>query len=225
MAQTPILISRGAEAEIYLVDVHGLKVVVKKRVEKPYRTPEFNKLFIVNRTRTEAKILSELYAVGLNVPAVLFVDEEAGILGIEYIEGERLSNLIDTLDYSVLTTIARETGEFAGKMHTLKIYHGDYTLANVVMSKRGLTVIDFGLAGYSTDIEEYAIDLHLMLRSVYAMRPEIAEVFERHMVESYIQSYGGDGKEVIKRMREIRVRGRYVDRELRKSIMRERYIG
>lgn len=226
MAQTPMLISRGAEAEIYLVDVHGLKVVIKKRVEKPYRTPEFNKLFIVNRTRTEAKILSELYVAGLNVPAVLFVDEEAGILGIEYIEGERLSNFIDTLeDFNVLTTIAREIGEFAGKMHTLKIYHGDYTLANVVMSKRGLTVIDFGLAGYSTDIEEYAIDLHLMLRSVYATRPEIAEVFERHMVESYTKSYGGDGKEVIKRMREIRVRGRYVDRELRKSIMRERYIG
>ncbi|MEM0218048.1 MAG: Kae1-associated kinase Bud32 [Desulfurococcaceae archaeon] len=225
MAEAPILVSKGAEAEIYLAHLHGLKVVIKKRVDKPYRTQEFNRFFIVNRTRIEAKILSELHLAGLNVPALLFVDEEAGVLGMEYVEGERLSNIIDTLDHNAIVSVAREIGSFAGRMHKLCIYHGDYTLANVIASKRGLVVIDFGLAGYSTDIEEFAIDLHLMLRSVHAMRPDAASVFEKNMVEAYVQSYGVHGESIIRRMREIRARGRYVDRELRKSIMKERYVG
>lgn len=225
MACQPRLISRGAEAEIYLVDLNGLRIVIKKRVSKPYRSPEFNKIFITSRTRTEAKILAELYSAGLNVPAVIFVDEEAGVLAIEYVEGDRLSDIIDSLDSLTIVKIAEEIGGFAGRMHNLKIFHGDFTLANIIASKRGLVVIDFGLAGYSTDIEEYAIDLHLMLRSIHAMHPEVTELFEKHMIESYIEHYEGNGVDVVKRLREVRVRGRYVDRELRKSIMRERYVG
>lgn len=225
MAHAPKLISRGAEAEIYLAELFGTKVIIKRRVYKPYRSETFNRLFITSRTRTEAKILSELYIAGLSVPAVLFVDEEEGVLGIEYVEGERLSEVLNFLKERDLENIARELGSFAGRMHSLNIYHGDFTLANVIISGRGLYVIDFGLAGYSTDIEEYAIDLHLMLRSVHATRPEVLSIFEKHMLESYVEYYQKDGINVIKRLKEVRARGRYVDRELRKSVIRERYVG
>lgn len=220
-----LFITRGAEAEIYKADFFGLMVVIKKRVSKLYRNPVFDKVFIQSRTRIEAKVLSELYNAGLRVPAVLFVDEDNGVIIMEYIEGVRLSNIFENLDSETLIAIGARIGKFAALMHNMNIYHGDFTIANIIFTDREVVVIDFGLAGYSTDIEEYAIDLHLMSRSAYAADPDKAEIFEKTMLNEYTKSYAGDSEEVIKRMREIRVRGRYVDRELRKSIMRERYVG
>lgn len=199
--------------------------MVKKRISKKYRNPVFDKLFIQNRTRIEAKILSELRVIGLPVPAVLIVDEDRGVLVIEYIKGTRLSNIFEKLSSEIITEIARQIGVFAAKMHNAKIYHGDFTIANVILTDRRIVVIDFGLAGYSTDVEEYAIDLHLMCRSVEAVDPDRAGLFEKILLGEYIKHYEGDVQEVVKRMREIRIRGRYVDRELRKTIMKERYIG
>ncbi|MCC6011322.1 MAG: Kae1-associated serine/threonine protein kinase, partial [Desulfurococcaceae archaeon] len=91
---TSILIARGAEAEVYSGDFLGLRVIIKKRVSKPFRNPVYNKVFIESRTRIEAKILSELYLAGLPVPPVLLVDEEAGIIVMGYVDGSRLSDAL-----------------------------------------------------------------------------------------------------------------------------------
>ncbi|MEM4762559.1 MAG: Kae1-associated kinase Bud32 [Desulfurococcaceae archaeon] len=217
-------LSKGAEAEIYLVDFFGLKAVAKKRVSKTYRNPEFDKLFIRNRTKIEGRVLSELYVAGLRVPAVYLVDEEHGVILMEYIEGERLSNIIGKLGINDVLKISREIGKFAAQMHNLGIYHGDYTLANILLNDAGIVVIDFGLSGFSDDIEEYAIDLHLVVRSINATAPHIADVFVKQMLNEYKIHYVGGAEEVVHRMREISARGRYIDRELRKSIMREKYV-
>lgn len=218
------LISRGAEAEIYLVDFFGVKAVVKKRVSKPYRNPVFDKLFIQNRTRIEAKVLSDLYVEGVRVPAVFLVDEENGVIVMEYVEGTRLSTIFENISKDMIVEIAKEVGRAAAKMHSLRIFHGDFTLANVLLAGQEVVLIDFGLAGYSTDIEEYAIDLHLMSRSAYAINPTVADTFVTHMFEEYKRSYQGNVDEVLKRVNEIRARGRYVDRDLRKALMRDRYV-
>jgi TP53 regulating kinase-like protein len=218
------LLSRGAEAEVYLVDFFGLRAVMKKRISKKYRAKLFDEVFIRNRTRVEARVLSELYEAGLSVPSVLFVDEENGVLIVEYIEGVRASESFEKFDLGKATSISRRIGGFAARMHSLGIYHGDYTLANVLLRESEVYVIDFGLSGYSSDVEEYAIDLHLMARSIKASRPLDAEVLIKTMLDEYGSHYRGDYREVINRMKEISVRGRYIDREVRKSIMRERYI-
>ena len=218
------LLSKGAEAEIYLVDFFGLKAVAKKRISKTYRNPQFDQLFIRYRTKIEGKVLSELYMAGLRVPAVYLVDDEHGLILMEYIEGDRLSNIIDKLDTSKILEVAREIGRFAAKIHNLKIYHGDYTLANIILSAKDIVVIDFGLSGFSDDIEEYAIDLHLAIRSINAAIPHMSSEFVEKMLNEYRISFNGDADEVIHRMREISVRGRYVDKELRKTIAREKYV-
>jgi TP53 regulating kinase-like protein len=222
--QNTILLSRGAEAEVYIVDFFGLRAVMKKRISKKYRAKLFDEVFIRNRTRVEARVLSELYEAGLSVPSVLFVDEENGVLIVEYIEGVRASESFEKFDLGKATSISRRIGGFAARMHSLGIYHGDYTLANVLLRESEVYVIDFGLSGYSSDVEEYAIDLHLMARSIKASRPLDAEVLIKAMLDEYGSHYRGDYREVLNRMKEISVRGRYIDRELRKSIMRERYI-
>jgi len=162
--------------------------------------------------------------LGLRVPAVLFVDDENGVILMEYIEGERISTVFENLGASELVLVAKNVGRFAAIMHSMKIYHGDFTLANLLLTGDGVVVIDFGLAGYSDDIEEYAIDLHLMSRSAYALSPEKAGVFIKHLIDEYKNSFPGNAEEIVRRMKEIQVRGRYVDKELRKSISRERYV-
>lgn len=225
MASMKHFYSRGAEAEIYLTNLLGLEVIVKKRVSKPYRHREFDKLFIETRTRTEARILAELYANGLRVPVVILVDIENGVIVMEYIDGVRVSDIFDKLPNKSIVEIGSSIGEFAAKMHSLNIYHGDFTLANVLLSNGNVAVIDFGLAGYSTDIEEYAMDLHLMNRSAHAIEPEKTKTFIKYMIEAYRENYKGDSSEVLKRMTEIKTRGRYISRELRKAVMKEKYIG
>ncbi|MEM2025058.1 MAG: Kae1-associated kinase Bud32 [Desulfurococcaceae archaeon] len=221
------LLARGAEAEVYTADILGLSVIVKKRVSKPYRSSQFDKAFIQSRTRIEARILSELRSSGLRVPAVLLVDDENGVIVMEYIKGERLSNVFDVMEKEQAVQVAKEAGLFAARMHSMNIYHGDFTLANILLSgeNRDLFVIDFGLSGYSTDIEEFAIDLHLLIRSAYVINPNTASFFADQLLEEYARNYRVGGSNVIKRVMEIRARGRYVDRELRKTAMRERYIG
>ncbi|MEM4661189.1 MAG: RIO1 family regulatory kinase/ATPase, partial [Desulfurococcaceae archaeon] len=115
----PVPVSRGAEAEIYLVDFFGVRAVVKKRVSKPYRNPLFDKVFIQSRTRVEARVLSELYNAGLRVPAVLLVDDENGVIVMEYIKGIRASQVFDSLDGNALVSIAGEVGRFAAQMHNM----------------------------------------------------------------------------------------------------------
>lgn len=218
-------LARGAEAEIYLIDFFGLKAILKRRISKAYRNPVYDELFIKNRTRIEARILTELYSNEVNVPALFLVDEEHGVLIMEYIEGANLASVFDKLDIDRLHKIAVEIGALAGRMHSLGIYHGDFTLANMMIRNGRVVLIDFGLSGYSDDIEEYAIDLHLLRRSIRVARPEITDRFMNMLLDSYSRTYRGDANEVVKRMHEISARGRYVDREIRKAIMRERYIG
>jgi len=216
--------NRGAEAVIYRVKIFGKDFIVKKRLDKPYRHELFNKVFKEHRTRVEARILAHLRSIGLNVPAPIIVDAKNGVLVIEYVKGVSLSSIIGSLSDSELSRVAGELGRQVAIMHSNKIYHGDLTLSNTIYSGEKVFIIDFGLAGYSDDVEEYAIDLHLLNRNLLAMYPSLADRFMASFLHSYRDNFKGSFEEVKNRFLEIRVRGRYVDRELRKSVMRERYV-
>ncbi|WP_042666779.1 Kae1-associated kinase Bud32 [Desulfurococcus amylolyticus] len=215
----------GAEAVIYIGEFLGRKVVIKKRRSKQYRHPVYDTIFIQTRTRNEAKILAELYAAGLKVPAPLLVDVEKGALVMEYIEGERLSEKLANIEARELVEMAWDIGRQSALMHNRKIYHGDLTIANIIYSGRGVYIIDFGLAGYSTDIEEHAIDIHLLQKSIYSLYPHLLKPFMESYFKAYREYYSGSFDEIMYKLREISTRGRYIDRELRRSVMRERYVG
>jgi len=217
--------SWGAEAVLYLGDFLGKKVVIKRRRSKPYRHPVYDALFIQTRTRIEAKILAELYLAGLNVPAPILVDIEGGTIVMEYIEGARASEFISRASRDDIRVIASEVGRQSALMHSMNIYHGDLTLANIIYSGSRVYIIDFGLAGYSTDVEEYAIDIHLLRRSLASLYPALVNEFMEVYLDSYRKHYRKDFNEVSYKLREVATRGRYIDRELRKSIMREKYAG
>lgn len=221
---SPRLIARGAEAELYRINFLGADAVLKYRVSKPYRHPVFDKLFRYRRTITEARILARLNMLGLHVPAILYVDPGDYIIIMEYIEGVRLSEALERLGEGTVAGIAELVGEEAGIMHSNTIYHGDFTIANIILSNNTPYIIDFGLAGYSRDVEEYAIDIHLLSRSIEALYPERKELFLESFWKGYRKNASRIYREVQRRVEEIRLRGRYVDRDTRRKIMHERYM-
>ncbi|MCY0868576.1 MAG: Kae1-associated kinase Bud32 [Desulfurococcus sp.] len=216
--------SWGAESIVFISNLLGRRVVVKKRVSKPYRHPLYDELFIKSRTRIEAKILAELYEAGLRVPAPVLVDVEGGVIVMEYIEGARTSEILGQASIEIVRRIAWDTGEQSAIMHNMGVYHGDLTLANLIYTSSGVYMIDFGLAGYSLDVEEYAIDIHLLRRSIASLYPSLLNDFMEAYLEAYRRRYKGDYEELERRLREIGVRGRYFDKSLRRSLKRERYI-
>ncbi len=220
------VLDKGAESVIIQGELLGKKIIVKYRVKKPYRHPKFDEIFRKTRTKTEAKILSELYMNKVNVPAPLIVDLKNSIIIMEHIEGHKLSDLIEYMNIEELKTIAYQLGLQTGIMHSLNIYHGDLTLANILVNKsnKKIYIIDFGLAGYSRDIEEYAIDIHLLKRSILALAPDKLDVFMEGFIKGYSESYHGNVHEVLQRVEEIRLRGRYVEKRLKKKMLRDKYI-
>ncbi len=219
-------IAIGAEAVLYRASWLGKNVIVKVRVSKAYRHPEYDRLFRFRRTIIESRVMTHLKELGLNVPSVYYVDPDSNIIVMEYIDGSRLSDVIESLDPELLPKLAIDLGRQTCIMHKHGIYHGDLTIANIILSRnKNVYIIDFGLAGYSRDIEEYAIDIHLLSRSLLALSPHIHDIFMKYFRQGYEKYCGHEySVKVFERVKEIRLRGRYIEERLRRKVARERYL-
>ncbi len=218
-------ITQGAEARLYKTVFLGFKAIVKYRVSKPYRHPDFDRLFRIRRTITEAKIMAHLRMLGLNVPSIFYVDPDHGLIVMEYIDGVRLSDCLGVLNRDEIVSYGLSLGRQTSIMHENTIYHGDLTIANTLISNGKLYMIDFGLSGYSRDLEEYAIDVHLLSRSLEALYPEKHDLFMDGFWRGYREIAGEEFTARLRdKVRDIRLRGRYVEERLRRRISRERYM-
>jgi len=198
------MISEGAEARIYSGEFLGSRIAVKERVSKAYRVKTLDSAIISQRTRSEARTMALARSAGVLVPSLVFV--EGNRISMELVEGKTLNRLMDSMPSKRLTAVMGELGRYLGLMHNVDIAHGDYTTANALVSKRGTYVIDFGLASITKSVEDKALDLLLMKRSVGA-----------RAFLPFLRSYGRAGKDhkaVIERLLEIERRGRYQNRSL-----------
>lgn len=194
------LISEGAEARIYAVKMLGIAVVVKDRIRKPYREKMLDAKIREQRTRTEAKILARASEKGIRVPKVLLLEKYR--MTMEKIEGRMLNSMQNNT--GTITQCARQLAA----LHSISIAHGDYTPANILVDNEGRTwVIDFGLGEITDSVEEKALDVLLMKRSI---SDRLFSVFEK----SYLSSSGASGKRVLNQLSEIEKRGRYQERTL-----------
>jgi len=121
----PKIIQQGAEAIITL----NKNQITKHRLKKSYRIKELDEKLRFRRTKSESKILGKLKSI-INVPEVISTDKENIIL--ENIEGEKLSDSLEELDYK---KICKELGETLTKLHDQDIVHGDLTTSNMILSK------------------------------------------------------------------------------------------
>ena len=199
------LIQQGAEANIVLFnfDVIGNRVD-KNRIAKKYRHPELDSKLRRTRTKAEAKILNKLYNV-INVPKVYEFNEMDSI-EMEYIDGEKLSDNLEKLDYK---KIAEMIGNTIAKIHDNDIIHGDLTTSNMILKDDKVFFIDFGLAFHSHKIEDKAVDLHLLKHALEARHFLIAEECIKIILENYKpERY----KDILLQLKKVESRGRYKDR-------------
>ncbi|CEH15791.1 related to p53-related protein kinase [Ceraceosorus bombacis] len=187
MLQSPHveLFSQGAEARIYIYtpppitttwlddskDVAGSprsiaggsaadQLIIKHRFPKKYRHPSLSANLTASRTSLEARALLRAARDGINVPALRFVDETQGVIGLQRIRGrtvrrclgagdeaeeEEESESTHSISEHVLSDVASEAldewtqsqvmiliGRQLALLHAADIIHGDLTTSNMI---------------------------------------------------------------------------------------------
>ncbi len=188
---------RGAEARVYLIDRFGMKAIRKERIVKRYMHPQLDSKLRRERTIGEARTMHRLKRLGVCVPHVYDVDLDTYSIVMEYIEGRPIAEVYDE-------RIWYELGLQVAIMHKYHEVHGDLNVSNVIVNKKPC-IIDFGLAYKSSRIEDKAVDLHTLRRSMLTIEKGYA------LRQAFLRGYDSyeKAREVIKREEEIRKRGRY----------------
>lgn len=191
------ILSEGAEAQILSTEVLGIRAVVKRRIRKGYRSRQLDEAIRASRTRTEAKTLALASTNGIDAPVLLLVD--GFDLYMSRIDGIRPQELTKAQ--------AGRAGAILARLHALDIAHGDFTPANMLVRDGRLYIIDFGLAEITRSIEERALDLLLMKRS---LGQKEAETF----LAGYRDASATAASDILSRLAQIEKRGRYHVRTL-----------
>jgi TP53 regulating kinase-like protein len=191
------LISKGAEAEIYL----DKEKIVKKRVKKNYRLSELDLSLRKSRAKREAKILEKLPKEVCH-PSLLKLDERNMDIEMSYIKGEKVR---DVLDKNL--AVCKEIGEKVGLMHNSGIVHGDLTTSNMMVSDEKVFLIDFGLSFFSDKIEDKAVDLHLFRQALESKHYKVAGDAFKNFIMGY-KSKCKNADDIIERFEEVEMRGR-----------------
>lgn len=205
-------LKRGAESIIYEGYFAGIHAIFKKRITKSYRDKELDHKINSERTRLEAKLIYSALKNGVNVPAILMVDPYEYLIVMEFIEGKTVKDIIGNNCCNVdLRKLGENIGEMAGKLHRAGISHGDFTTNNLISldSEKTIFLIDFGLAKRSDDIEDFATDIHVFLRSLESVHYNYKDTIFRGFEEGYSKFM--DFEKIMRTVKEIRMRGRYVE--------------
>lgn len=203
----------GAEAVVSRLEWNGFKLVSKHRVPKPYRAPELDKWVRDRRTLHEAKVITGLRRLGIPCPAIILMDRSEATLYLQLIEGAELKKVLDSLPAEEVERLAYELGRLVGRMHRGGIAHGDLTTSNIMLDRAGsLYLIDFGLSAITDDLEELAVDIHLLDRSLESVHHRLRGIFMKSFLRGYAEIVGREFlHEIIEKVKEIRRRGRYVE--------------
>ncbi|MDQ4050244.1 MAG: Kae1-associated serine/threonine protein kinase [Thermoproteota archaeon] len=197
-----MLIKRGAEADIYIVQWDCKKAISKVRLPKSYRHPELDSLIRKHRTIHEASFMSSAKSAGVITPYVYFVDPAKAEIIMEYIEGQNVRDIL-TLD------MCYNIGRCAALLHSSNIIHGDLTTSNFVMNKKRLVLLDFGLSYYSERIEDMATDVRLIKEIFTSAHVTIRKAFS-NFEEGYASVAGRKKTDkILENVKNIEQRGRY----------------
>jgi len=203
----------GAEALVAEGEFLGYEAVFKLRLRKPYRAPELDREIIRRRTLAEARLLLTLRELGVKVPAVLYVDPVEGLIVMEKVRGRTILSSVGSLSRGELCSAMSRAGSELAKMHRSGIAHGDVTTANMVLTDSGdVYLVDLGLAKHAEDLEDLAVDVHLLIRVLESSHYSIKDEMFRCFLSGYREVLGEEmTKAVLEKVREIRLRGRYIE--------------
>ena len=197
------ILQKGAEANLSQEEDPEGPVMIKDRVAKGYRAPQLDAKIRKERTRIEARLLREASRAGVLTPRV--IEEKGTILKIEFLQGVRVK---EALSHKNFQEICSKIGEAVARLHNYGIIHGDLTTSNMILINGKLALIDFGLGFSSKNVEDKAVDLHLLHEALRATHFEFAEDAWAAVLESYKKVFEG-APEIITRLEKIEARGRY----------------
>lgn len=153
----PELITQGAEGLLYKTSylTPSLPCALKYRPSKPYRHPILDARLTRQRILAEARILAKARREGVPVPAVYCVDEAAGWMMIEWVQGQPVRVRVNAWlgdkaeaevlraggggggggdrGNSELVALMRRVGAAVGALHAAGIVHGDLTTSNMML--------------------------------------------------------------------------------------------
>ena len=213
---TSTLIAKGAEASLYLEDFYGWQAIRKHRRPKPYRLPLLDEKLRTERTVREARLLSAARRIGVATPVIYQVDIDTATIVMEYIDGQRVKELVPELSVAKRQSLFQEIGKAVGYLHRNEVAHGDLTTSNMLwLSPKLIYFIDFGLAEITQNIEDYGTDLHLLRRALLSTHYAYWEDCYRAAQKGYQASFGEGSADVFRKVDAIESRGRYITDRIR----------
>ncbi|KID91247.1 Kinase-associated endopeptidase 1, Bud32 [Metarhizium guizhouense ARSEF 977] len=225
----PCLITQGAEGRLYKTTYlrPDVPCALKYRPPKPWRHPILDQRLTKHRILSEARILAKCRRDGVRVPAVYAIDESAGWLMLEWIQGtpvrvninERLGNRTVGIENDArLKDLMRRIGVAIGNMHRIGIVHGDLTTSNMMLRPPSdsaeqvdalsgeIVIIDLGLASGSIHEEDRAVDLYVLERAFGSTHPR-AECLFGELLDAYRGCFK-QAATVLRKLEDVRMRGR-----------------
>ena len=208
----PVLMMKGAEANLYLADWHGRKVVLKRRLPKEYRPSALDEQIRAYRTIHEPQLMHEAKKAGVPTPIIFLVDRRDTTIIMQYIEGKQVKQVLNEVSKSERQKLCFIIGESIGKLHEYGIVHGDLTTSNLIQHPGGkIFFVDFGLGEKTKELEARGVDLHLMKRALQSTHYKFAEECFESAIEGYFTVLRSETSEnVLHKIKEIERRGRYV---------------
>jgi TP53 regulating kinase-like protein len=200
-----MLIKKGAEADIHLIDWYGKKAVRKIRKPKNYRNKLLDEEIRKKRTLHEAEMLSVAKRAGVSTPLIYFVDPKNAEIIMQYVKGNLVRDILTNR-----LKLSRDMGTYTAKLHKNNIVHGDLTTSNFILYDSKLVVIDFGLSFYSDRIEDKAVDIRLIKEIMSSAHAKIFKKAFDSFIEGYESILGTSfTTRILKKVSEIEKRGRY----------------
>jgi len=227
LIQGSVPVQQGAEARVSLANLHPGQppILLKHRFRKQYRHASLDADLTRTRVTSEARALLRCLRGGVAVPGVRMVDAEHGVLGIEWIDGKSVRNVLGSADEvnsaeSGLPAFGITQGELMAqigrelaKMHCLDVIHGDLTTSNMMLSAvpgtppAKIVLIDFGLSYMSAAPEDKAVDLYVLERAFASTHPDSEDDFKAVII-AYAGGMGNAWADIGRRLDDVRLRGR-----------------
>ena len=206
---------KGAEAVLSKVSILGIPCVEKFRLKKKYRQPGLDGKIRGERTKREARLLNRAKEAGVPCPVVFQVGDF--FIRMKFIEGKMLHTEMGKR--GIKQKEISDAARILVRLHSQHIIHGDFTPANLMLTKDGMAVIDFGLGSISTDSEDKATDIVMMKKSLETFSevgrsPTKTKKSLGKKGARFVLAYqkAGGHKSVVKLVSEIEKRARYMER-------------
>jgi len=211
--KTKVLLKKGAEANLYLEEWNGRKVIMKRRLTKAYRLPQLDKTIRTQRTLHEPMLIHRAKESGVPTPTIYMVDLADSNIIMEYVEGKQIKQILNDMPQKEKLRLCRQIGTLIGRLHKHGIIHGDLTTSNMILTPDNrICFVDFGLGEYSSELEIRGVDLHLMKRALQSTHYRYAKECFKAVLNGYTESTGKEeAKKVLGKIQEIERRGRYVE--------------